>query len=183
MVASWFPRSFASFHLNHITNEQSFFRTQLIKPHIFFLYFSLDPFLHTYISILKILKLMASGGDTWWLWLASSVENCLSSACLLVGVTLQMKMLRGAQQRRKKRKEKRRIETKSPYPLNCCGEAWAWAIQQSRRNWDVPRRGGTMNPLPPPKKWAEKQNQNILFSQDHWCIPQILGGDISIWWA
>jgi len=51
---------------------------------------------------------MASGGDTWWLWLASSVENCLF-VCLPAGrsnFTNENVERSPAKKKKKKRKTK-----------------------------------------------------------------------------
>jgi hypothetical protein len=65
---------------------------------------------------LKILELMASGGDI--------ISRKLSIVCLPAGRSnFTNENVERSPAKKKKRKEKRRIETKSPYPLNCCGEA------------------------------------------------------------
>ena len=115
---------------------------------------------------------MASGGDTWWLWLASSVENCLSSACLLVGVTLQMKMLRGAQQRKKK-KRKTKNWNQIPLSTQLLRRGVSLSYITEPLELGSARGGGTVTP--PPRLWAEKNEAKpFLFQKtisNTWCTP------------
>lgn len=102
--------------------------------------------------------------------MTSSVENCLSSACLLVGVTLQMKMLRGAQQRKKK--EKKNEELKPNPPIH--------SIAAERRELELYNRAvrtGECQGEPPPRLWAEKRKRNLFLYEktisNTWYTPQI----------